>query len=120
MTGPALFALEGHAVHLLPMTTAHVDGLLKAATADRSSFRFTEVPADRRAMAEYVSRAIARRDAGEHVPFVSVNVESGQIVGTTRFYDLTTWEWPAVTPGPGSGSGSGRARSGATGPRTSY
>jgi len=92
-------SLEGRFVRLLPMGPEHVDGLLAAATADRSTFDYTPVPADREGMAAYVSKAVAKRESGHHVPFVTWSTEAGRIVGATRFYDLATWDWASHSPG---------------------
>ena len=95
-------ALEGRAVHLLPMETAHVDGLLEAATRDRSTFGYTPIPWDRASMRTYVDKALAKRESGEHEPFVTWSVEEGRIVGSTRFYDLETWDWSVQPARPDS------------------
>jgi len=102
MSEPAtceLFGLAGRTVHLLPLSIDHVDGLLEAATGDRSSFGYTLVPSDRADMTDYVERAIARRAAGEQVPFATWSVALGRVVGSTRFYDLSQWDWTATAPG---------------------
>ena len=96
---PEPVALEGRSVHLLPMGPEHVDGLLAAATADRSTFDFTPVPADRAAMTAYVNTAVAKRESGRQEPFVTWSVASRRIVGSTRFYDLATWDWSSCSPG---------------------
>ena len=96
-----MIALRGHAVHLLPMTPDHVDGLLEAAR-DRSTFGFTPVPWDRASMTAYVHTAMAKREAGVHEPFVTWSVDQQRIVGSTRFYDLETWDWSTQPPGPHS------------------
>jgi len=96
-----VIALRGHAVHLLPMTPDHVDGLLEAAR-DRSTFGFTPVPWDRASMTAYVHTAMAKREAGVHEPFVTWSVDQQRIVGSTRFYDLETWDWSTQPPGPHS------------------
>jgi N-acetyltransferase len=93
------FTLRGRFVHLLPMQIEHVDGLVTAASGDRSTFDFTPVPADRDAMAEYVEGAIENRLAGEQVPFATFSVAMQRIVGATRFYDLTPWDWSTRSPG---------------------
>jgi len=93
------FGLAGRTVHLLPLSIDHVDGLLEAATGDRSSFGYTLVPSDRADMTDYVERAIARRAAGEQVPFATWSVALGRVVGSTRFYDLSQWDWTATAPG---------------------
>lgn len=103
-----LIVLRGRSVHLLPMETDHVDALLAAATGDRSTFDLTPVPWDRDSMTAYVARAIAQRDAGEQFPFVTFSVDLQRIVGSTRFYDLSTWDWSAGRPGTRSLQRSGR------------
>ena len=99
---PELSALEGRFVRLLPMEAAHVDALMEAAGGDRSTFGFTPVPSDRAAMTDYVERAVAHRQAGDQVPFVTFSAVHRRIVGTTRFYDLAPWEWPPSGPGSAS------------------
>jgi len=93
------FSLEGRFVHLLPMGLEHVDGLVDAATNDRSTFTYTPVPWDRASMGAYVERAMARREAGDQYPFVTWSVESQSLVGSTRFYDIACWDWTALHPG---------------------
>ncbi len=102
---PELFVLEGRWVRLLPLSPDHVEGLLEAATADRSSFGYTLVPADRATMTEYVERAVARRAAGEQVPFATWSVALGRVVGSTRFYDLAQWDWAPVLSEPVAAAG---------------
>jgi RimJ/RimL family protein N-acetyltransferase len=99
---PELPELRGRHVVLEPMTAAHVDELLAAATGDRSTFRFTPIPGDRPAMARYVEKAEAARDAGTQVPLVSRRLTDGRVVGSTRFYDLEYWDWSSSAPGPAS------------------
>ncbi|HVC67678.1 MAG TPA: GNAT family protein [Acidimicrobiales bacterium] len=93
------FTLEGAHVRLEPLSPAHVDALVVAATADRSSFRYTAVPDDRATMAEYVDRALRHADAGDQVPFATVSLALGRVVGSTRFYELEPWDWAAISPG---------------------
>lgn len=93
------FTLQGRFVHLLPMQIEHVDGLLEAADRDRSTFEHTPVPKDRDAMVGYVETAIEKRLAGEQVAFATFSVAMQRIVGSTRFYDLTPWDWSARSPG---------------------
>lgn len=105
---PELLTLEGRFVRLLPMGMDHVDGLLDAATGDRSSFGYTPIPWDRASMTDYVQAAVDRRRTGEHLPFVTVSVALGRIVGSTRFYDLATWDWAPVGPGAATRQRHGR------------
>jgi RimJ/RimL family protein N-acetyltransferase len=50
-------------------------------------------------MAAYVDRAVAARDADDQHAFATWSVADDRIVGSTRFYDLTPWEWSARAPG---------------------
>ena len=99
------FSLDGRFVRLLPMGPEHVDGLVGAATADRSTFGFTPVPSDRAGMASYVAKALAKRESGVHEPFVTWSVAEQRTVGSTRFYDLATWNWADQSPGTDTGRG---------------
>jgi RimJ/RimL family protein N-acetyltransferase len=93
------FTLEGRFVRLQPMGPEHVDGLLAAASGDRCTFGFTPIPGDRPAMAAYVEKALTKRETGVQEPFVTWGVAERRIVGSTRFYDLATWNWADHSPG---------------------
>jgi RimJ/RimL family protein N-acetyltransferase len=95
----APFALEGSHVRLEPLRTDHVADLLAAATGDRSRFDYTPVPDDHRSMVDYVSRALAHAADGDQVPFATVALAEGRVVGATRFYDLEPWDWDGIAPG---------------------
>ena len=90
--------LEGRFVRLLPMTHAHLGGLLEAATEDRSTFGFTPVPLDRATMDTYITTALQHATLGEQQPYVTWSVGAGRIVGSTRFYDLASWDWSGHLP----------------------
>ena len=96
---PEHLSLNGRHVRLLALGPEHVDGLLAAATADRTTFEFTPVPGDRAGMAAYVEAAMAKRASGHHEPFVTWSLAARRIVGSTRFYDLATWDWSSHSPG---------------------
>jgi len=96
---PASPELVGTHVRLEPLSPTHVDGLVAAATGDRSSFGFTPVPDDRASMEAFVERALAHAADGDQVPFATVSVALGRVVGTTRFYELEPWDWDGISPG---------------------
>jgi len=94
-----LFSLAGRSVRLLPLEAEHTEALLAAATDDRSTFQLSLVPPDLPSMENYVQWALARRAAGEQYPFVTWSIDLGRVVGSTRFYDLTSWDRRGVYPG---------------------
>jgi RimJ/RimL family protein N-acetyltransferase len=88
-----LFSLSGRYVHLEPMGMDHVGELMAAAAGDRSTFAFTHVPSTPKTMAVYVTRPIEGRGLGQHYPFVTRDIQTGRVVGATRFYDMAPWDW---------------------------
>lgn len=81
--------LQGRHVRLEPLTAAHADGL-RAAAADGAlwSLRYTSVPGPAAGEAEaYIAQALNRRDAGDALPFAVIDA-AGDVVGSTRFYDI--------------------------------
>lgn len=91
--------LEGAHVRLEPLALRHVDGLVAAATGDRSSFGYTLVPDDQASMTAYVEEALAHAARGSQVPFATVSIALDRVVGSTRFYELDPWDWTALAPG---------------------
>jgi len=87
--------LTGRTVRLDPLGLQHVDSLLAAATADSSLYKWSVVPQTRQAMQTYIETAIALREAGTGLPFATVRIEDGAVIGATRFFDMERWSWPA-------------------------
>ena len=90
--------LEGHFVRLEPLELGHIPGLVEAATAERDSFRYTEVPATEAHMHAWVSNVLAARDAGTAVPLATIDRRTGRVAGTTRFFDIQYWPWESGNP----------------------
>jgi RimJ/RimL family protein N-acetyltransferase len=88
--------LAGNRVRLEPLGIEHVDALLEAADEDRSTYRFTTVPATRDAMTRYVEDVVAARARGEAFGFAQVRVTDDRVAGATRFLHLRA--------GPGVGA----------------
>ncbi len=96
--------LDGTHVRLEPMTLDHLPGLIAAgcfpALWDLINTRH-DTPETMRA---YVDEALAMQSAGTAIPFVTVERASGEVVGSTRFGNITPehkraeigWTW--VTP----------------------
>ena len=49
----------------------------------------------------YIDTALAWQNAGSAVPFATVRVGDGVIVGSTRFWNLERWAWPKGHPRSG-------------------
>ncbi|WP_199098912.1 GNAT family protein [Dyella sp. ASV21] len=90
--------LEDAFVTLEPLTLAHAPAL-EAAAADGELWNlwFTSAPAPGEAAA-YVTKALEGHAAGIMLPFAVREKSSGEIVGTTRFYDYVP-ELPRVAIG---------------------
>ncbi len=91
---PTRISLVGRTVRLDPLTIGDVGDLVLAATEDRATYAFTSVPGDRASMATYVESVLADEDAGLALPFVQRRVDTGAVVGSTRFLDLVYWTTP--------------------------
>ena len=95
--------LEGKQVRLEPLERRHIEGLVAAAAADPSIYRWSLVPQGAAAVTRYVDTALAWRDAGTAAPFATVRVSDGAVIGSTRFFDLERWAWPQGHPRCGGG-----------------
>jgi RimJ/RimL family protein N-acetyltransferase len=87
--------LAGSHVRLEALDRRHTDGLAAASAADPSLYRWTFVPQGILETAKYIEAALAARDEGSAVPFAIVRVEDGAVIGSTRFFNLERWPWPA-------------------------
>ena len=97
----APITLEGHGVRLEPLTHAHEDGLIAAASDGRLwELWFTSVP-EPSGTAAYVAAALEGQRAGHMLPWAVRDAETGTIVGTTRYHDVVPqidrveigWTW---------------------------
>jgi RimJ/RimL family protein N-acetyltransferase len=87
--------LLGSHVRLEPLERRHADGLAAASAADPALYRWTFVPQGILEAANYIESALTARDTGSTVPFAIVRVEDGSVIGSTRFFNLEQWPWPA-------------------------
>jgi RimJ/RimL family protein N-acetyltransferase len=90
--------LTGTHVRLEPLALAHRDGLLAAANADPSLYDMTVVPQTADAMSAYIDTALDWRRKGIALPFATIRIADGMILGSTRFYDIENFPWPAEHP----------------------
>jgi RimJ/RimL family protein N-acetyltransferase len=90
--------LEDDYVVLEPLTLGHAPAL-EAAAADGELWKlwFTSAPAPGEA-ASYIAKALEGHAAGHMLPFAIREKATGEIIGTTRFYDFVA-ELPRVAIG---------------------
>jgi RimJ/RimL family protein N-acetyltransferase len=93
--GPILI---GKHVRLEPLEHRHLDGLVAAAAADPSLYRWTPVPQGHEGMTAYIDTALEWRDAGTAVPFAMIRPSDDAVIGSTRFWNIETWAWPEGYP----------------------
>lgn len=90
MIEPRPVTLESHGVRLDPLVADHAAGLAEAA-ADGNLWElwFTQVPRPEETV-EYVEKAHAGQAAGHMLPWAVRELESGAIIGSTRYHDIVT------------------------------
>ena len=79
--------LGGHRVVLAPLDAAHAPALCELArSSGLHEAWYTNVPAPN-AVERYIDKALQQQALGKALPFVVLDPD-GQVVGSTRFYDL--------------------------------
>ncbi len=93
MAGEA-FTLIGQYVRLEPLDSKHIPRLAAAAAVEPSIYKWSLVPQGESEMTRYVETALSWRDAGTAVPFAIVRQRDGELIGSTRFWNIEHWTWP--------------------------
>ncbi len=84
----APIVLEGHGVRLEPLEPSHAPDIAAAVTDGRLwELWFTAVPEPDQVDA-YIAEALDGQRAGHMLPWVVRELESGAIVGSTRYHDI--------------------------------
>ncbi|MEO7369208.1 MAG: GNAT family protein [Gemmatimonadaceae bacterium] len=96
--------LDGKRIRLEPMTREHLDGLIEAG-AFAELWKWTNTRADSpEGMTQYARAAMEDRDRGTSLPFVTVDKDTGRVIGSSRFGNIdppntkTEIGWTWVTP----------------------
>jgi len=97
------FPLQGKHIRLEPLEPRHVDGLVAASSGDPDLYRWSPVPQGKGEATSYVETALSWHDAGTAVPFAILRAEDGTVIGSTRFWNIERWAWPANHPSHGRG-----------------
>lgn len=87
--------LRGNHIRLEPLERRHIEPLVIASAGDPALYRWSPVPQGIEETTRYVETALGARDAGMAVPFATVRIADGQLIGSTRLYNFEFWEWPA-------------------------
>ena len=95
--------LAGSIVRLEPLSLEHVEGLAEVAF-DESIWRWTLVqPTEINGLRAWVDAAVAQRESGAEMPFVTIEAATGRPIGSTRFMSIVPehrrleigWTWVA-------------------------
>jgi RimJ/RimL family protein N-acetyltransferase len=87
----ATVTLTGAHVRLEPLSLDHTDELVAAASVDRSTFDLTWVPDGHEAMRAYIAGLTADHAAARVMPFAQRRLDTGDVVGCTRYLDPHWW-----------------------------
>ena len=80
-------------MRLEPLSLDHVGPLVAAARGPRDTYGFTIVPDTEDEMAQYVATALELQVARRALPFATVDMVTGRVVGSTRFGNIEFWPW---------------------------
>lgn len=83
--------LEGVHVRLEPLHPSHAEDLAAAAAIDRSTFAHTWIPDGVDAMRDYIESLLGDRDDAKVLPFAQRRLDTGELVGCTRYLDPHWW-----------------------------
>ena len=95
--------LEGRRVRLEPLQESHVPALVEVGL-DPDIWRWSPEPlTSARDVADYVATALAEQGRGVSLPFIQIELESGRVVGSTRYGNIDPsnrrveigWTWIA-------------------------
>jgi RimJ/RimL family protein N-acetyltransferase len=89
------FSLQGAHVRLEPLAVGHAAALAAASAGDPSLYQWSPVPQGEAGARKYIETALAWRDAGTAVPFAVVRLSDNVVIGSTRFWNIEHWAWPA-------------------------
>jgi len=80
--------LEGGKIRLEPMRAEHTDALIDIGL-DQSLWQWTNIavrtPDE---MREYIARAMAAREAGTELPYVTIDRATGRVCGSSRYMNI--------------------------------
>jgi len=87
--------LQGLHVRLEPLEPRHAEGLAAASAVDPSLYQWSPVPQGVAEAAKYIETTLAWRNNGTALAFATVRLRDDAVIGSTRFFDIERWAWPA-------------------------
>ncbi|HUI30791.1 MAG TPA: GNAT family protein [Candidatus Acidoferrales bacterium] len=93
--------LKGNYIRLEQLSHRHIDGLVAAAAIDPALYKWSPVPQGRDEVTKYVDLAVSWSNTGSAVPFATVRMDDGVVIGSSRFFNLEYWPWPEGHPSYG-------------------
>jgi RimJ/RimL family protein N-acetyltransferase len=87
--------LLGRHLRLEPLELRHAEGLAAASAGDPALYQWSPVPQGKAEVAKYIETALAWRNAGTALAFATVRLSDCVVIGSTRFFDIEHWAWPA-------------------------
>jgi len=87
--------LHGKHIRLEPLQLRHAEGLAQASAAEPSLYQWSPVPQGEAEARTYIEAALSWQDAGTALPFAIVSATSGEVLGSTRFFNIERWAWPS-------------------------
>jgi len=85
-------------VRLEPLRLTQVAALVAAAAEDPSLYDWSTIPQGTADMTRYVESALEACAAGAALPFSTARVADDVVIGSSRFFDIERWPWPATHP----------------------
>ena len=90
--------LRGQRIRLEPLELRHVDKLVAASASNPELYRWSPVPSGKSEATRYVETALEWQKAGTAVPFAILRSSDDTVIGSTRFWNIERWAWPAGHP----------------------
>ena len=87
--------LQGRYIRLEPLEQHHAERLVAASAVEPMLYQWSPVPQGAAEAAAYIATALSWREACTALPFAMIRLEDGAVIGSTRFFNLEFWLWPA-------------------------
>lgn len=87
----ATITLTGRHVQLEPLALEHADGLAAAAAVDRSTFDLSSIPDGIDETRSYIAGLLDEHANARVLPFAQRRLDTGELVGCTRYLDPHWW-----------------------------